>query len=108
MSGEPIFDVIAQAVVAEGCTAHFTLMGDANMFFANQLAQKYGMKTYHVRHEHSAISMADGYHRVSGEVGLASVTCGPGFTQTATAFTMAARKPWRSFGPYTTPTICMG
>jgi thiamine pyrophosphate-dependent acetolactate synthase large subunit-like protein len=86
-----VYDVLSQAIKAEGVTHHFTLMGDANMHLATVMAHKYGFKTIHARHEHCALAMADGFSRVSGEVGFASVTCGPGFTQTATALTMAAR-----------------
>ncbi len=35
--------------------------------------------------------MADGYARATGKVGVASTTCGPGFTQIMTALTCAAR-----------------
>jgi thiamine pyrophosphate-dependent acetolactate synthase large subunit-like protein len=35
--------------------------------------------------------MAMGYHSATGKVGVASVTCGPGFTQTMTALAVAAR-----------------
>jgi thiamine pyrophosphate-dependent acetolactate synthase large subunit-like protein len=35
--------------------------------------------------------MADGYARATGKVGVASVTCGPGYTQIMTALVMAAR-----------------
>jgi acetolactate synthase-1/2/3 large subunit len=42
------------------------------------------------RHEHCAVAMADGYARATGKVGVASTTCGPGFTQIMTALTIAA------------------
>ena len=91
MSDMQVHEVIAQAFAAEGAKIHYTLMGDANMYFGDILTRKYGVRNIHVLHEHSAVSMADGYFRATGEVGIASVTCGPGFTQTATALTMAAR-----------------
>jgi acetolactate synthase I/II/III large subunit len=43
------------------------------------------------RHEAAAVAMADGYARVSGQVGVATVTCGPGLTQVATSLVAAAR-----------------
>ena len=49
------------------------------------------MKVVHARHEHCAVAMADGYARATGKVGVASTTCGPGFTQIMTALTIAAR-----------------
>lgn len=91
MSDKQVLEVLAGAFAAEGTTMHFTLMGDANMYWADCLARKFGVQNIHVMHEHSAVSMADGYARSTGGVGVASVTCGPGLTQTATALTMAAR-----------------
>ena len=49
------------------------------------------MQVVHARHEHCAVAMADGYARATGKVGVASTTCGPGFTQIMTALTIAAR-----------------
>src|SRR5207237_6201287 len=45
----------------------------------------------HARHEHCCVAMADAYSRATGKVGVASVTCGPGYTQIMTALAMAAR-----------------
>src|SRR5918911_2274602 len=55
------------------------------------MAQKFGVKVVHARHEHCAVAMADGYARHTGKVGVASVTCGPGFTQIMTALATASR-----------------
>ena len=49
------------------------------------------MSTFSARHEHCAVSMAMGYQSATGKVGVASVTCGPGFTQIMTALTTASR-----------------
>lgn len=87
----PTFEVLAQAVVAEGVKSVFTLMGNANMYWCDALARLHGVRLIHVRHEHCAVAMADGYARATGEVGVASVTCGPGFTQIITALAIAAR-----------------
>ena len=53
--------------------------------------QPEGMQVIHARHEHCCVAMADGYARATGKVGVASITCGPGFTQIMTALTIAAR-----------------
>src|SRR3954464_9170630 len=50
-----------------------------------------GPPLHHARHEGGAISMADGYARVSGEVGVCSVHQGPGFTNALTGLTEAAK-----------------
>ncbi len=86
-----IHDALASAFHAEGVRAQFGLMGDANMLWMLGLAAREGVSTFHVRHEHCAIGMAMGYHSATGDIGVASVTCGPGFTQIMTALTTAAR-----------------
>lgn len=82
--------MLARAFKAEGVDHLFTLMGDANMYWSTQMAEA-GISVVHARHEHCAVAMADGYARATGKVGVASTTCGPGFTQIMTALTCAAR-----------------
>ena len=91
MSKLQVSDMLARAFAAEGVEVLFTLMGDANMYWSSAMAKLPGVKVVHARHEHCAVSMADGYARATGKVGVASVTCGPGYTQIMTALTMAAR-----------------
>jgi len=91
MSKLTVYEVMAQAFVAEGVDTHFTLMGNANMHWASLMAQKHGVRTIHARHEHCACAMAAGYARATGKTGVASVTCGPGFTQIMTELTAAVR-----------------
>jgi acetolactate synthase I/II/III large subunit len=86
-----VHEVLAKGVAGEGVETVFTLMGDGNMYWATALARTHGVRLVHARHEHSAVAMADGYARATGRVGVASVTCGPGFTQIMTALTVAAR-----------------
>jgi thiamine pyrophosphate-dependent acetolactate synthase large subunit-like protein len=84
-------DVLSQAFAAEGCEVLFTLMGDANMYWSEAMSRQPGMRVVNARHEHCAVAMADGYARATGKVGVASTTCGPGFTQIMTALAIAAR-----------------
>ncbi|MEQ8397638.1 thiamine pyrophosphate-binding protein [Thalassobaculum sp.] len=86
-----VTDMLVKAFRAEGVEVLFTLMGDANMYWSAAMAEQPGVKVIHARHEHAACAMADGYARATGKVGVASTTCGPGFTQIMTALTMAAR-----------------
>ena len=86
-----VSDMLARAFAAEGVDHLFTLMGDANMYWSTAMAELPGMKVIHARHEHCAVAMADGYARATGKIGVASTTCGPGFTQIMTALTIAAR-----------------
>ncbi|HYC47990.1 MAG TPA: thiamine pyrophosphate-binding protein [Burkholderiales bacterium] len=85
------YEALSQAFVAEGCDTLFALLGDANMYWGAIMAQKYNVRVVHARHEHCAVAMADGYARHTGKVGVASVTCGPGFTQIMTALSTASR-----------------
>src|SRR6478735_2190377 len=91
MSENQVSDVLAQAFAAEGTDILFTLMGDANMYWSAAMADNQKTRLVHARHEHCAVAMADGYARATGKIGVASVTCGPGYTQIMTALTMAAR-----------------
>ncbi len=91
MKNVPIYQALAQAFAAEGVDAHFTLMGDGNMHWATAMKNLEGMATFSARHEHCACAMAMGYHLATGQVGVASVTCGPGFTQIMTALSVASR-----------------
>jgi thiamine pyrophosphate-dependent acetolactate synthase large subunit-like protein len=61
------------------------------MHWATVLAERHGVRTIHARHEHCACEMASAYAHVTGRVGVASVTHGPGVTQIMTALTTAAR-----------------
>ena len=87
----PIYEVLAQAFIAEGVDTVFTLMGDANMHWANAMAKRNGVRLVHTRHEHCACTAAISYAWATGKPGVASVTCGPGFTQTMTALATASR-----------------
>ncbi len=91
MTGHRLYDVLADAFAAEGVDTHFTLLGDGNMHWGIALAERHGVRTVHARHEHCACEMASAFAQVTGRVGVASVTHGPGLTQTMTALTTAAR-----------------
>jgi len=85
-----VHDILAQAFLQEGVRTCFTLMGDANMNWASRLAQK-GCRMIYVRHEHCAVAAAMAYARKESDVGVATVTCGPGLTQIITALPAAVR-----------------
>ena len=86
-----LYDVLAAAFAAEGVDTHFTLLGDGNMHWAIVLAERHGVRTIHARHEHCACRNGERIRNVTGRVGVASVTHGPGITQIMTALTTAAR-----------------
>ncbi len=84
------YDVLAEVFHREGVKACFALLGDANMSWATLLAEK-GTRMVYMRHEHCTVAAAMAYARKTGDVGVASVTCGPGLTQVLTALVAAAR-----------------
>jgi acetolactate synthase I/II/III large subunit len=86
-----VYEAIARAIEAEGCKHIFGLMGDGNMWLWATLAKRSNIQFHSSRHENSAVAMADGYARHTGEIGVATVTHGPGFAQTAAALITANR-----------------
>ncbi|MDB5401485.1 MAG: hypothetical protein JWQ55_3503, partial [Rhodopila sp.] len=85
------YEAIGQSLIAEGMTDFFGLMGDGNMWLWASLSRDPSIKAYNARHESMAVSMADGYARTTGKVGIAMVTCGPGLTQCGTSLIAAYR-----------------
>ncbi|MSP05004.1 MAG: thiamine pyrophosphate-binding protein [Acetobacteraceae bacterium] len=86
-----VYEAIAQALVAEGATEMFGLMGDGNMSLWGALGRDPRVTLTSARHEAASLAMADGYSRTTGKVGVAMVTCGPGLTQVGTSLVVAAR-----------------
>jgi acetolactate synthase-1/2/3 large subunit len=85
-----VYDLLARAFAQEAVRTCFALLGDANMNWAERLAQA-GCRMIYVRHEHCALAAAMAYARKSRDVALATVTCGPGVTQLITALPAAVR-----------------
>ncbi len=85
-----VYDVLAKAFFQEEVRTCFALLGDANMNWAARLAEA-GCRMVYVRHEHCALAAAMAYARKTREVGVATVTCGPGVTQLITALPAAVR-----------------
>jgi thiamine pyrophosphate-dependent acetolactate synthase large subunit-like protein len=85
-----VYDILAKAFMQEEVHTCFALLGDANMNWAARLSQA-GCRMVYVRHEHCALAAAMAYARKSREVGIATVTCGPGVTQLITALPAAVR-----------------
>lgn len=80
---------IADQLVRLGVDTVFAVMGDGNLHLLAELGEL-GVRIVHARHEQGAVAMADGYSRFSGKVGVATVTHGPGLTNTATSLATAA------------------
>ncbi len=84
------FEALAAAFREEGTEVVFALLGDGNMHWSAALTGA-GARGIYVRHEHCACAMATMYASATGRVGVATVTCGPGLTQTMTALATAAQ-----------------
>ena len=89
-SGPRVYDILAKSFAQEGVRTCFALLGDANMNWAVRLSEQ-GCRMIYVRHEHCALAAAMAYARKSGDLGVATVTCGPGVTQLMTALPAAVR-----------------
>jgi thiamine pyrophosphate-dependent acetolactate synthase large subunit-like protein len=85
-----VSEVIGQVLVDSGVEAFFGLAGSGNFAVLNALHAA-GATFYSSRHETGAVMMADGYARAGGKPGVASVHQGPGFTNSLTGLTEAAK-----------------
>jgi thiamine pyrophosphate-dependent acetolactate synthase large subunit-like protein len=85
-----VAEAIAKSLATRGVEAFFGLVGSGNFAVTNALHAA-GAAFYSSRHECGAIMMADGYARASGNVGVCTVHQGPGFTNTLTGLTEAAK-----------------
>src|SRR5215469_4793948 len=83
------YDAMAAAVAAEGVEVVFGVLGASNDRMVHDLVTRRGVRFVAARHEQGAVGMADGYSRVTGKIGVATVEKGPGLTNTATAMTTA-------------------
>jgi thiamine pyrophosphate-dependent acetolactate synthase large subunit-like protein len=87
---DSVADIVGRTVAAQGVEDAFGVLGSGNLIVTNALCHN-GARFHHARHEGGAICMADGYARVTGRVGIASVHQGPGLTNTMTGLTEAAK-----------------
>ncbi len=85
------FEGIARALRAEGIDTVFGLMAIDNLPLIAELKAT-GIRVVRARTEHGAISMADGYSRATGKVGVVSVGDGPGAAFTANGLMTALRR----------------
>jgi acetolactate synthase-1/2/3 large subunit len=87
-------DLVARALVRAGTRHLFALSGNHVMsLFDAALDAK--LPILHVRHEAAAVHMADAWGRLTGEVGVALVTGGPGHANAVSALytALAAESP---------------
>jgi thiamine pyrophosphate-dependent acetolactate synthase large subunit-like protein len=85
-----VSEAIGRTLAERGVEVCFGLAGSGNFSVLNALHAA-GVAFYSSRHECGAVAMADGYARASGKIAAASVHQGPGFTNTLTGLTEAAK-----------------
>lgn len=81
---------LAHELQRQGVTSVFGLLGEDVMVLAIEL-ERLGINFYSTRHESTAVGMADGYARVTGDLGVAIVSRGPGLTNALTNMVLAAK-----------------
>jgi len=82
-------DRVADVLVRRGVGALFTLCG-GHISPILVAAKARGIRVVDTRHEADAVFAADAYARITGGVGVAAVTAGPGVTNSVTALENAA------------------
>ena len=77
-------DALMQSLKTAGVRRIFTLSGN-HIMPVFDAALDSGIELIHTRHEASTVHMADAYARITGEVGIALVTGGPGHANAVSA-----------------------
>jgi acetolactate synthase-1/2/3 large subunit len=90
MSVSTLNEALAHELQHQGVRAVFGLIGEDVVRLALEL-ERLGITYYGARHEAGAVGMADGYSRVTGDLGVALISRGPGMTNALTAIATAAK-----------------
>jgi len=86
-----VYQAIGQALTDSKVETVFGVMGDGNMQHLSDFILNQGGRFIPTVSEGGAVSMADGYFRTTGRVGVASITHGPAVTNALTALVEATR-----------------
>ena len=76
--------MVIEALIAENVDTVFGYPGGAIMNVYDEIYKQDGFEHILTRHEQAAIHAAEGYSKVTGKVGVAMITSGPGFTNAVT------------------------
>ena len=79
-----LHSAMARALVDHDVQVLFGLIGDGNLFMADSFLRQSGTKFISAASEAGAVQMALGYGQLTGKVGAATVTHGPGLTNSVT------------------------
>jgi acetolactate synthase I/II/III large subunit len=86
-----VYEALAQALYDNDVHDMFGVVGDANLFVIDSFRTSAGGRYIPTSSEAGAVMAAFGYAQVSGKLGVATVTHGPGLTNTVTALVEAQR-----------------
>lgn len=84
-------EAMGHVLAAHGVSTIFGVVGDANLFLMDSFGQLPGCTYVSMAGEPGAVMAATGYARACGRLGVASVTHGPGLTNTVTALVDGVR-----------------
>jgi thiamine pyrophosphate-dependent acetolactate synthase large subunit-like protein len=86
---------MAKCLVDLGVDTMFGLVGDGNVFMVDRFIRAEGGRYVGMTHEAGAVLAANGYSQLAQTVGVATVTHGPGLTNTVTSLieSVKARSP---------------
>lgn len=82
-------EMLIEVLHLEGVKVIFGYPGGAVLNIYDEIYKQNYFKHILTRHEQGAVHAADGYARASGEVGVAIITSGPGFTNSVTGIATA-------------------
>jgi len=78
--GVRVADYIMDCLVRRGVDCVFVLTGNGAMYINDAIAQQRGVRYFCARNEAAAPIMAEAFARLTGKLGVVSVTSGPGAT----------------------------
>jgi len=81
--------IVIESMIKEGVEVVFGYPGGAIMNVYDEIYKQDAFQHILTRHEQAAVHAADGYARATGEVGVAFLTSGPGFTNGVTGLATA-------------------
>jgi thiamine pyrophosphate-dependent acetolactate synthase large subunit-like protein len=73
-----VYEAVADAFIREGTTTVFGVLGDGQLPWWDAMSKRPGIEIIDARDEGGSLSMAEGWARATGKVGVCSVTHGPG------------------------------
>jgi thiamine pyrophosphate-dependent acetolactate synthase large subunit-like protein len=86
-----VSEAVAATLAHLGVEVAFGLTGNSNLSLAMDMTRGHGIRFVTARHESAAVSMADGWARVTRRTGVCTVTRGPGVSNALTGLIEAQR-----------------